>query len=178
MRNPRLYPLNQVLTIDGGIHPVLPEHRCRDDGHFLDSSSGCAVAATFGHLPAPNRGWVGAWRHSGFYEARWVKPDVKLPHLRTGRCGNWIGALSVDVPGIVAADDKCLPFALLARRSSEPTRAVFPRPRVQARPTTELLHRGPEVIVNGSSVVSQRLAARPICILGEILAHFAGVTRA
>ena len=176
MRDPRLYPLNQVLTIDGGIHPVLPEHHCRNHGHFLDSSSSRAVATTLRHFPPPYRGRIGAWGHSGFNEARWVEPDVKLPQLRIGRRWNWIGAFAIHVPGVVAADDKGLPFALLDRCSSQPTCAVFPRARVHARPTTELLHRGPEVIVNGSSVVSQRLAARPIRILGEILAHLAGIT--
>src|SRR5262249_33500058 len=81
MWHPRLYSLNQILTIDCGVHPVLPEKRCRDDGYFFYSTSGRTVPATFGHLPAPDCGRVRARRHSRFDEARRVEPDVKLPQL-------------------------------------------------------------------------------------------------
>jgi len=175
MRNPRLYSLDQILTVDRRVHSVFAEHRRRNNSHFLDSCCRGPVAAAFRHLPPPDRGWVGSRRYSCFDEAGRVQPDIQLPELCAVWGWNRRGSLSIQVPSKGSVDHEGLSFFLLERRSPKPTGSVFLRPRVHPRLASELFYRRPGVTVNGPGVVRQWLAARPVRVLRDVLADFAGI---
>ena len=120
-----LDPLYLILGIDGGVDPVLAEHRNRDDIHLLGADH-VAVAAFLDLLPPPQRHRVRPGQASGLEEPMGVHPHFQLVELRQRRRHCHWRPIAIDVPGKLAIDDMCLAGSLLGRRSTGPTHPILP----------------------------------------------------
>ena len=148
--NPGLHALDQILTIDRSVHPVLPEGDKRDHAHPASI------------LIASDHGRVGARRHRALEEPPGREKDFEPPQLSGGRLRSRL-SLRVQGPSVVAADEIGDP---LFGQEREPAAATLAG--IVALYPDVFLSRGHRLEIDRHGITRQ-VHSRPILIRRDIL---------